>query len=211
MNDLFRFLVLRTAQPPADAAIDLGQGDSRLITELAAAQGGDQPQQEMRNLATAFTGSQAFVSDVDALGIGPQLGAFRVALDEHPEADLSTLRAALQTITDQDPSQFSSSGPFVEAWDRVRDSLVAIKLVPEIGTTIAAPLVDATRMMELVRRVARNDRDLDGKGALEAARIGVAGPARHRRAAAASVHRPYGAADRRRVGCRTRLDGDASH
>ena len=95
----------------------------------------------------------------------------------------------------------------------MRDSLVAIKLVPEIGTTIASPATwtPARMIEELVSRVARNDRDLDGKGALEAALIGVAGPARRRRAAAASVHRPYGAADRRRVGCRTRLDGDASH
>ena len=170
MNDLFRFLVLRTPQPPADAAIELGQGDSRFIAELAVAQRGEQPQQEMRRLATAFTRSQAFVTDIDSLDIGPQLAAFRAALDDHPEAGLAGLRAALETIADQDPAQFASSGPFVEAWDRVRDSLVAIKLVPEIGTTIAAPLVDATRMMGLVRRVARNDRDLDGKGSLEAAR-----------------------------------------
>ena len=173
MNDLFRFLVLRSPRPAAGATVDLGEGESRFLISLGAAHGAQDPAHEMRALAAAFAGSEQFLRDVSDAALGAPLLALRAALDSHGDAGLEALAALATSTFGQSPGAVVGTEAFRETWVRVRDSIVAVKLAPETATPALASLVDAARLMALVRRIAGDDASLDRPGAVAVARAAL--------------------------------------
>ncbi len=172
MDDLFRFLVLRNPLPARDIAVHLGEGEgeSPFLAALAAAQGSPQPQQKMHEVALGYAQSQPFLRDAAKLDLAKAITAFGSALDQKPDANPTDLARLIETAFGQDPRAVAASDKFNAGWRRLRDSLVAVKLAPEAAPPALPSLVEAARLMALVRRVAQNDPALDEPGAVAAAR-----------------------------------------
>ena len=171
MDDLFRLFVLRNPAPADKSSVDLAgdAGESPLLAALAAAQQRPAPQKKMHDAALAFAQSREFLPDVGALDAAHGIAAVISSLRAAPDLTLRKLAAAIESAFGEDARSVVASPRFAKSWRRLRDSIVAVKLAPEVAPPTLPSLVEAARVMTLVRRVAAADATLDTPGAVASA------------------------------------------
>lgn len=161
METLFRFTLTRppVAQDPATPSIALGQ-NSRFQTALADAARTERPREALRRVARAFADSQDFIGEPAETPFSVELAALGIALDrleldEKPAAE--RLAGAIQEAFSASADALVDTGKLDAAMARLRDSLIAIKQLPEEHRRDIEGLARRLRDLELIRRVAGDD------------------------------------------------------
>jgi hypothetical protein len=157
MEDLFRMVLLRPAVAPdkKHPSIDLTQ-ESKYQNDLRAAFSGGDPRKASRDESRAFVRLERFLGESAENLFADQLALLEellVGLDHvapvavHKAVEKAFGRPAAETATDD---------KFLDTMSRLRDSIVAIKLLQEEHTRPLEELVGQLRMMELVVRADRD-------------------------------------------------------
>ncbi len=147
MYDLFRFLVLRTAEPASDLPVVPLDAATRLREQLRGALAGDRPREAVREAAAGYAASQHVVRSTSELALQPALGRFVAMLGG---ADLNAATVVRQ-IFDRSAEAVVATDDYASDWRRVVDTLVAAKLAP---AQVADGLADVARALYLLRRLA---------------------------------------------------------
>jgi hypothetical protein len=170
MTDLFRFMVLRAPDPiDQDKTIQIdGSNPSPLIADLKAARESASPQANMTQIAQRFFAqTEEFVATPDSLAFGKQyvklLDALQHAAGSKPDAKtLSTLtHASLPKLP-----QVVVDKRFLDDKRRIHDSLVALQVSPSEDNGTSALLVNLSRAIDVLERVAAEDASVKQPGAV---------------------------------------------
>jgi hypothetical protein len=179
MTDLFRFMVLRTAeQVKPEDTIPIDDSDqSSLFGQLRQASGSSNPQAAMQQVARTFvTQNKDFVQGIDSLNFGDQLAKvvdeFQNPEGTKPASDALTIIAhhlfpkLAQVVTDP---------RFLNDKRRIHDSIVALQITPLPVNSPGELLVNLSRAVSVIERAAAADSTLKEPGALPkaAARVVV--------------------------------------
>ena len=171
METLFRFVLKR---PPVERddetpTIELAQ-DTSFQEALGQAQDSDAVRAGVKTAARQFTSSAEYVTDYDDLALGEPLAALGEALDtaETEEAvDNAAVTEFVLAEFDADPAELVARDEFEADDRRLRDSILAIKYLPEEHDRPIHHLTRALRDMEVIRRVAAEEAFPDGPAALQ--------------------------------------------
>ncbi|MFD9408803.1 hypothetical protein ACFWBN_17535 [Streptomyces sp. NPDC059989] len=167
MEPLFRLSLMRppVQQDPVNPSIGLAQS-SDFQTALAAASSSADPRTEVRAVARAFIASARFVGDPARTPLAAATAAFSTALDalagpvrqDATGPGVPLRRSVLGAVREAyggAPEAVAAGAEFKEALARLRDSLLAIKYLPdEHGKPIEA-LTHQLRHLEIVVQLTR--------------------------------------------------------
>ena len=161
MTDLFRFMVLRAPETPnQDAVINIdGSTPSPLISDLQTASATSSPQTSMVAVARKYLAQrEQFVESPDSLAFGNQyLKLFdAIQLAAASKTDAKTLAKVTHSVFAK-PAQVVADKRFLDDKRRVHDSLVALQVAPLPGGLDPATLVNISRAIEVLERVAADD------------------------------------------------------
>jgi hypothetical protein len=169
MSDLFRFMVLRAPETPnQDAIIQIdGSNPSPLIADLRTASAAPSPQASMVAVAQKYLSQkEQFVATPDSLGYGKQylklFGALQLATGS--KTDSKTLASVTQSVFPK-PAQIVVDKRFLEDKRRVHDSLIALQVAPLTDSMDPAILVNISRTIDVLERVAADDASIRNPGA----------------------------------------------
>ncbi|MFE4633239.1 hypothetical protein ACFRJ1_07640 [Streptomyces sp. NPDC056773] len=168
MEPLFRIALMRppVSQDPAHASIPLAQ-TSDLQTALAAAPSAPDPRAAARTAAGAFAASARFLGDPARTPLAAATAAFGAALDslaspvqaeEATGPGIPLRRSVLNAVRDAyggTPETVVAGTEFKEALARLRDSLLAIKYLPDQHGRPIEELTQQLRHLELVVQLTR--------------------------------------------------------
>ena len=158
MENLFRLMLVRppVAQDPENPSISLAQeSDYQGALRTAVASGAGRP--GIEEASSAFVASPEFAGDVDATPLGSRLDelADRLdALEQDGEASWDAAAPAIEDVFGQSASDVVASAPYGETVRRLRDSLIAIKVLQELHARPIERLARQLRTAELVANVA---------------------------------------------------------
>ncbi|WP_226663238.1 hypothetical protein [Microbulbifer aggregans] len=159
MESLFRFVLKRPADQGEDepARILLVQ-NTDFQASLAKAQAQSSGHRDaMKSVAKTYIASSSFVGDQDIAGIGKAIRALSAALDQLETQDTLTnaqVSDAVKTAFGQTPMEFRGSGVLDALITALKDSLIAIKLVPEEHQRPIQHLADGLRELEVIEKLA---------------------------------------------------------
>jgi fibro-slime domain-containing protein len=158
METLFRLTLLRppTELPPEAPPVVLAQ-DTTLQQQLAEARAGETPRGAMKALAHEFAASDQFAPDLQALPFGNALATLARAFDQLERAegtDYAALGAAVKAALGDEPHVIVQQERFRDSLRRLRDTMLAIKLLPEEHGRPLERLAQALRDLEVVGRAA---------------------------------------------------------
>jgi hypothetical protein len=169
MTDLFRFMVLRAPDPiDQDQVIQIdGSNPSPLIADLKTARESASPQANMTQIVQRFfTQTHEFVATPDSLAFGKQyvklLDALQRATGSKPDA--KTLSALTHASIPKLP-QVVVDKRFLDDKRRIHDSLVALQVSPSEDNGTSALLVNLSRAIDVLERVAAEDASIKQPGA----------------------------------------------
>ncbi len=149
MDDLFRFLIVRSPDP-ADPAIGIALSiDTPLTNQLVDARSQPAPRGEMQKVAQAYLGSTQAVTTADSLNLGGELTTFASGLTSR--SSTQALRKLAEASFGRDASALVGSPEFSADEQRLSDTLIALQLAP---APTSAPLVDLFRAMQVLRGLA---------------------------------------------------------
>lgn len=168
MEPLFRISLMRPpmSQDPVGPSIALAQS-SDFQAALATASSAPDPRAALRTVAGAFFASPRFLGDPARTPLAGASAAFSTALDSlaGPVADSAAAgpgvplrRAVLNAVRDAyggTPEAVVAGAEFKEALARLRDSLLAIKYLPEQHGRPIEELTRQLRHLELVVQLTR--------------------------------------------------------
>ena len=161
METLFRLALRRpaVAQDPENPSIELTQ-NTQFQQALAQARESDNPRQSMKAVATQFISGGNFVAGSSDLSLSDELGPFGASLDElerDDAVDPAALAAAVQNAFGGAPDNVAQRQQFRGDLRQLRDSAMAIKLLPEQHRRPLHELAGAIRDLEVVQRAAADD------------------------------------------------------
>lgn len=169
MYDLFRFIVLRPAEPADPADIITVDNASELQTRLQEARASDHPRQEMRRVANEFMLTDSFVANSNQISFGSGLDAFSTRLAAHPPEGVESLNEAILSSFNMDASILASDSSLESDRVRLGDSLMSAKAGdPPAGADLSL-LQRNLRLINLVQRIAIGDPRLAEPGRITAA------------------------------------------
>lgn len=170
MTDLFRFMVLRAPEPTnQDNTIQIdGSNPSPLLADLKIASATATPQANMAAVAQRYIAQkEQFVATPNSLGYGNQyvklMDALQHAAGSKPDAK------ALASVTHRifpKVTQVVADRRFQEDKRRIHDSLVALQVSPSGDNGASALLVELSRAVDVVERVAADDASIKQPGAV---------------------------------------------
>lgn len=136
MENLFRLMLVRpaVAQDPENPSISLVQeSDYQAALQAAVTNGAGRP--GIEEASSAFVASPEFAGDVAATPLGPQLDDLADHLDDLEQADevsWDAVAAVIEEVLGQAAGEVVASPPYHETVRRLRDSLIAIKVLQEM-------------------------------------------------------------------------------
>jgi hypothetical protein len=164
MEPLFRMMLARPAvsQDPANPSIDTTQ-DSPFQQALAkaATETSPPPRDAYQSLARAFVAGPDFIGEPAANPFNAQLAALAIALGKlEAAATVSHARVvkAVQAAFGSPPEEVTKDPAVAAAGVRLRDSLVAIKLLQEEHGRPIEALANQIRDLELIAKLAADAR-----------------------------------------------------
>jgi hypothetical protein len=171
MEDLFRLVLLRpaVAQDPSNPSIDLTQS-SNYQTELRHAIGLEDAWQQADSISRAFVASAQFLGIPEDNPYADRLEDLYARLDALPDAKPQHVRKAVSEAFGMTPAKVVADAAFTDTLARLRDSVIAIKVLQEEQARPFEELIGQLRLMELVARAAADSGFPDGEATLAAAR-----------------------------------------
>ncbi|MDQ4212558.1 hypothetical protein [Microbacterium capsulatum] len=150
MNELFRFLVMRPADLPADT-------DVHTLSAHAVDTGAGAP--ALRRSAKAFLQSDAVVRSVtdDPLGVAARAVAAALGADPRSNADAA---AAIQSATGSSATSLATGSGFTPYRQRVEDTLIAAKALSDSSGTDARALALVAQGLDAIARTAAGDAEI---------------------------------------------------
>ncbi len=166
METLFRFVLKRPAiaQSEETPSIRLAQ-DSEFQAALGQAQQSEKSREAMKAVASQFIKGPAFVGDPKDLDLYDQLKMLDVALNDLEKKDEVTNGDVVKAIVDTfraEPAELVKD-ELVIGVVRLRDSLIAIKLLPEEHRRPLEYLTNQLRNLEVILRVT-TEKEFPGDG-----------------------------------------------
>jgi len=167
METLFRLVLTRPAVAQSEEApsIRLAQ-DTEFQASLGKAQQGDRPRETMKAVAQQFIKSPSFVGDPRALAFHDELQTFGAQLDELERSEEVSNGDVVRVVVDVfgiEPPQLVDDDRMVAAVASLKDSLIAIKLLPQEHRRPIEALTNQLRDLELIPRLVTT-RDFPGTG-----------------------------------------------
>lgn len=155
METLFRFAQIRSATEVEveEVALDLTQ-ITDFQKDLSSAN-----RNTRKSVAERFISSNKFVSNYKMLPEGEKIDELRAFLRQQAQSDefnSADFRSAIENILGSNISALVSSAGFKSLISNIKDSIVAIKYLPEAHTKPIAKLTSALRAMEMVRNAAED-------------------------------------------------------
>lgn len=153
MENLFRLMLVRpaVAQDPERPSIELEQpSDYQKTLRDIVAQGAGRA--AIEEASQQFAASADFVGSVDATPLGAPLDELATRL-EAPDAEEPTwpaIRALVKDVFGKTPKQVTASADYRTTVSRLRDSLIAIKVLQELHSLPIERLVRQLRTAELI-------------------------------------------------------------
>jgi hypothetical protein len=164
MEPLFRLTLVRPAvtQDPANPSIDLAQDSplQKALTQMstqATTAATIQPRSDYQRLARGFVASTDFIGDPAANPLNTQLDALADALDPLEGAASVThadVVKAVRTALGHTPGEVIQDQAVTAVMQRLRDSVIAIKLLQEEHGRPIEALTNQLRDLELIGTVA---------------------------------------------------------
>ena len=162
MTDLFRFMVLRSPEPPnGDATVQIDASHpSPLVSDLLkTASGTGSTQASMIAVAQKYIAQkEQFVATPDSLLYGKQYLKLTNALQHTVDSNdnHATVASVTHTVF-SNPAQTAADKGFLEDKRRVHDSLIALQISSPANTAEVGLLVNISRAIDAVERVAADD------------------------------------------------------
>jgi hypothetical protein len=175
MENLFRLMLVRpaVAQDPESPSISLDQ-ESDYQGALHAAVASGAGRSGIEEASSAFVASSEFAGDIGATPLGSLLDdlADRLdALERGGELSWATLPSVIEDVFGEPAGDVATSAQFQETVRRLRDSLIAIKVLQELHARPIDRLARQLRTAELIADVAA----ASGQGGSRAAGPGGGG------------------------------------
>jgi hypothetical protein len=170
MEDVFRFMVLRPAEavdPQKSTHPDAENPESEFQQSAKQALAAEDPLAAMVEIAQQFKGSERYVSSLGQLST--QLETFRSRLSQAGAIDVKALRGIIQNAFGMAAEDLVRSPEYVQDWQDMADSLIALTITHQEDIPDHAELVQGMRLCGLIERVAARDARLDAPGAIEGA------------------------------------------
>jgi len=158
METLFRFVLTRPAiaQGEDTPSIRLAQ-NTQFQASLSQAQQSEKPREAMKAVARQFIKDPTFVGDPKSLALYDQLKKLDAGLDDLERSKEVTTGDVVKVIVDAfgaEPAELVKSGLIDGAMVSLRDSIIAIKLLPEEHRRPIEDLSNQLRDLEVILKVA---------------------------------------------------------
>jgi hypothetical protein len=167
MENLFRLVLTRPAivQDEDAPSISLAQ-NSPFQAALGEAQQNENPRDALKAVAREFIASDGFVGGPQSLALYDQLKALGVALaalERKKNVSNAELSKAIEEAFGKKPAELVKSNVFDASMAALKDSLIAIKLLPEEHRRSIESLTNQLRELEVIlKTVASKDFPKDG-------------------------------------------------
>ena len=167
MERLFRFALTRPpiVQDEDAPSVHLAQ-NSAFQADLAQAQQNEKPREALKGVARQFIATAGFVGDPAKLPLANKLEALRVALDELETEDAVTNAKLVQAVEDafgKKPADLVKEKSLDKSVEALKDSIIAIKLLPEEHRLPIEALTNQLRDLEVIEKAAAI-KSFPGKG-----------------------------------------------
>jgi len=171
MENLFRLMLVRPAvsQDPEQPSIPLAQ-DSDYQNAVRAAVDAGQGRPGIEDASMVFAASPDFVGDVDGTPIGAKLDELADRLDELEAGDAPVtwekVADAIKAVFGKTAKTVAESAPYRETVRRLRDTLLAIKVLQQLHSR---PIEHLTRQLRTAEIIA--DAAAKAQGATDVGRV----------------------------------------
>lgn len=160
MEPLFRLVLTRpaVAQDPKNPSIRLSQNTPYQVALLRLAGSGNR--QALKDLAKKFTETEDFLGTPSDTPLTEQIAAFSEALDgleNGDEVSPSDVSRAIKDHFGAEPAALVKKDVFASALSRLRDSITAIKQLPEEHFRPVETLTGQLRTLEVVMKAAEDE------------------------------------------------------
>ena len=163
MESLFKFVLQRPAvKKEKDQIIDLTQ-NSNYQAELAASIGKENPRKILKSASKKYVNGPNFIADVNDLTMADKVRAFKEKLDDLVKKDSITqseLKNAVKDTLGKTSTAILNDNGFKKMLQGLRDSILAIKHLPEQHQKPIEELSNALRDLELVHKIANDTASL---------------------------------------------------
>lgn len=156
MESIFKFVLQR---PPVkneeDLIIDLSQ-DSNYQATLATSIGKENPREILKNASNQFVNGNTFVKNLSDLKNYDKIIAFQLKLDELVKKDNITqaeLKDAVKDSFETTVATTIKNNDFLKSVKSLKDSIIAIKHLPEHHHKPIEELSNALRDLEIVNKI----------------------------------------------------------
>jgi len=168
MNEIFRFLFLR---PPAPGAPLQVNPSETLAKALSEAGGAADRRASLKAAATKFLSSGGEIDDLSALKLGDKLAALESDLLGLKDPQPAAVKTAIQHAFSASAQTVAKGDDFKSDRERLRDNLIAAKLLSQDGPVEARRMESLLRVMDLVARLGANDETLGDAAAVRTAMV----------------------------------------
>lgn len=172
MDDLFRFVALR-APDEADPgqAIDLTRDDDFQLSLRGIHPAPHPLEAALRICAAYINGSYggAFVRDPSILPLAKSFDSFYAFISEKENFSLGDLETLVQKAFHRTASAVVADPDFQSEKLNIADSIIAVFIRPIAQTNLLTTLTKIARLINLIERVAAQDKSLNDPGAVSAA------------------------------------------
>ena len=165
METLFNFLHIR---PPVEPREDITSislaSESAFQEKLREAAGADAPRDKLKAQARKFVASKAFIGKPDGLRYQRELRQLAQRFDDHQQRDTvdpDDLTAAVQDVFGKSPAELAGMAQFEAEVTTLRDSILAIKFLPEEHRRPLHHLTQALRDLVLIQQLADDAHQVD--------------------------------------------------
>ena len=163
MQEIFRFVFLRSARPPRIGGLVAVPGNlTSFGHQLAALRSGDGARTRMRDAAAAFARTPEFTADPLTLPLADELMQLRATIARQATWSLAELATAVQRVFGSPAPAVVQTGEYRSLQRALVDGILVLKLRPDLAPTAIGEYARLLVMWTLVGRVATRDRALDG-------------------------------------------------
>ena len=166
MEELFRFVALRSAQTVDNKQVVSVAAPTQFQEELAIARAGENPREVMTRIAQEYVASANYVKDISTLTYHQAFPSFFTEVNREEDNDLNLARLQF-LINDQfklSPAQLVANQGYQTDKARIFDSIIAIKIALINQPSPMNDLAHFALVTALIERVAANDKTLDRPG-----------------------------------------------